>query len=594
MIKSVLSGKSDSAALVRQTFRTLLPIQILAAATPSLTSILNGILIGNYLPPEALVALGFVVPVNALLGSLSLIISSGARVFCGRFIGRGEIKKLDYAFTASVISLAVMGAVVTLIMLFISRPIAALLGAEGASAVATAEYLRGLAIGIIPMMMVPCLMVFLQMENESDYALISTVILAACSLVFGLINLKAFDGSIYGMGIASSVSQYVTCLFLAVHIMRSKTLMKLDIHGTDMGIIPGMVRIGFPAALANILYSLRNMLLNPIGMKIGGSGAVASLAILNSAAAPFDAVNVGFGAVVLMFASIIVGERDRELLKALFRVSMRLGIFIGLAKIAIIIPTAKYIVTMFGAEGELTAMSSRLFIIYSFTMPLNAVTLSFISMYQNLGRVRYINIIYVFSCMLIPVGTALGLGALIGVDGVWSCYALAEAVTVIILFAVPWIRNKRVSFDPLDLLMPGDAFEGGAKLSISLHTVDEAVNCSQRIEEFCLENGIDGRRSGLCGLCAEEMAVNIIEHGFTKTKRHDLGVELFLLLEDGCVNLRIVDNAPHFDPHEKLSYNDPDDPCKGVGIRLVAKIADEMEYRSTFGMNVLRIKLLEK
>lgn len=591
LLGSSHEARASSDALIRQAFRTLLPVQILSVATPTLTSILNGILIGNYLPPEALVALGFVVPVNALLGSLSLIISSGARVFCGRFIGRGEIKKLDYAFTASLTVIAVMGALLTLIMLFCAAPIASLLGADGVSAAATAEYLKGLAVGIIPMMMIPCLMVFLQMENESNYALLSTLVLAAGSLIFGIVNLNVFDASIYGMGLASSAAQYVTFLFLAVHIARSKTLMKLDIHGIGGKLIPGMIKVGFPAALANILYSLRNVILNSVALKIGGTQAVASLAILNSAASPFDAVNVGFGAVVLMFASIIVGERNRELLNALFKFSIKLGIILGVIKISIICASARYITMLFGAEGTLIDTSSRLFIMYSFSMPLNAIVLSFISTYQNLGKVRYINIIYIFSCMIVPVGSALGLGALIGTDGIWICYAIAEIFTITVLFAVPWIRSRRVSFDPGVLLMTDDEFGNGAKLSIPLRTLDEAVDCSRSINEFCLANGVDARRSRLCGLCAEEMSVNIIEHGFTKTKKHSLGVEVFLLIDGGTVNLRIMDNAPHFDPSEKLKYTDPDDPCKNIGIRMVAKLADEMEYRSTFGMNVLHIKL---
>lgn len=581
----------DSEALVRQVFKTLMPIQVLSAATPTLTSILTGILIGNYLPPEALVALGFVVPLNSLLGALSAIVSSGARILCGRYIGRGEIKKLDYAFAASMISLVALGVVLTLVMLFMPSSLASLLGAEGTAVAATAEYIRGLGIGIIPLLVVPCLMVFLQMEDDSVYALLATVVLAVCSLLFGIINLRLFDGSIFGMGIASSVSQFVTLIFLGVHIARSKTLMKFDMKGVSMKLVRRMVVIGFPAAFCMILYSLRNMALNTFALRFGGDTSVAALAILNSVAGPFDAVNVGFGAVVLMFGSVIVGERNNELLKALFKTSLKLGIIICGIKGIVFAALSKPFAILFGAEGALVGEATLLLALYATTMPLNAITQTFVATYQNLGKLRYINVLYIFSCIVFPLCCSMLLGPVFGSTGVWLCFGISEFLAVTVLFTVPWIKLRRISLDPQRLLMLEEKGSDAPKLSIPISTLSEAIGSSEAVVEFCKANGVDSRRCMLSGLCCEEMAVNVVTHGFKKSSKKDLAVEIFALIEDGGVTLRIMDNAVRFDPAEKLKYTDPDDPCKNIGIRMVSKIADDMEYRSTFGMNVLRIKL---
>ena len=39
-------------------------------------------------------------------------------------------------------------------------------------------------------------------------------------------------------------------------------------------------------------------------------------------------------------------------------------------------------------------------------------------------------------------------------------------------------------------------------------------------ETFCREHGIDQRRSNFAGLALEEMAGNVVEHGFTKDKKN--------------------------------------------------------------------------
>ena len=588
------SGLRDGSneALVRQIFKTLMPIQVLSAATPTLSSILNGLLIGNYLPPEALVALGFVVPLNALLGALPFIVSSGARILCGRFIGRGEIKKIDYAYTASMIWLCVVGALLTLITVFGSTQVALLFGAKGTATAATAEYIRGIGLGILPMLITPCLMVFLQMEDESGYAFVASLVLAAGGLVFGVANLRLFGATIYGMGIASSLSQFVTMLFLVIHIMRSDKLMGIDFSGVNFALIREITVIGFPSAFCMILYALRNATLNTVALKAGGDTAVAALAIYNSAAGPFDAVNVGFGAVVLMFGSVIVGERNNELLKAFFKSSIRIGVIICGLKGVVFCVCSRWLAVIFGAEGELVGMTVLLLSLYATTMPLNAVTQVFVSLYQNLGRLRYINILYIFNCYIFPVGIALLTSGVIGLTGIWMCFGVAEALTVTLMFVIPRLKNRHSKYDVGTLLMLGDEKADAPKLSIPIRTTDDAIGSSKAVMSFCESHGIEKRRSMLSALCCEEMAVNIVMHGFKKTKKKDLSVEIFVLIEDGIVHLRIMDNAVHFDPHDKLKLDYPDDPSKNIGIRMVAKIADEMEYRNTFGMNVLRIKLM--
>ena len=95
----------------------------------------------------------------------------------------------------------------------------------------------------------------------------------------------------------------------------------------------------------------------------------------------------------------------------------------------------------------------------------------------------------------------------------------------------------------------------------------------------------------LAGLCREEMAANIVEHGFKKGRKKDHSINIFACVENDEVLLRLRDNCEKFDPNTKLKMYTDDDPTKNVGIKMVSKIAKEMNYQTTFGMNVLTIKL---
>ena len=54
------------------------------------------------------------------------------------------------------------------------------------------------------------------------------------------------------------------------------------------------------------------------------------------------------------------------------------------------------------------------------------------------------------------------------------------------------------------------------RMDISLHTLDSVIRTSESVQKFCLKHGFDERRAYLAGLCMEEMAGNVLKHGFIK------------------------------------------------------------------------------
>ena len=88
----------------------------------------------------------------------------------------------------------------------------------------------------------------------------------------------------------------------------------------------------------------------------------------------------------------------------------------------------------------------------------------------------------------------------------------------------------------------------------------------------------------------EEMAGNIVEHGFNKdNKKHS--VDTRVVYKDGDVVLRLRDDCKPFDPEQRQKIADPGDPVKNIGIRMVFKISKKVEYQSLLGLNVLTIRI---
>ena len=118
----------------------------------------------------------------------------------------------------------------------------------------------------------------------------------------------------------------------------------------------------------------------------------------------------------------------------------------------------------------------------------------------------------------------------------------------------------------------------------------DVVLVSKWIQRFCLARGISERGALLAGLSMEEMAGNVVEHGFTKDRKPH-SVDLRVVPKEEEVLLRINDDCVPFDPHERLAMVSGDEPTKNIGLRIAFRAAKDVQYQNILGLNVLTIRI---
>ena len=571
-------------------FLKLLPIQIFVNLASSLSRFVNGLIIGNSLSPAAMIASGVVSPLFNIIGGISTIVSTGAGILCGNYMGKGDTRKVDQVFSASMILLGVSGILFTVICFFFANPLAVLLRAEQSVIPETVAYIRGVALGILPMLILPCLMTFLQMCNRSGVSLLATIVLAVLNAIFDLLVIRVWNGDIFGVGAATSLSQLLVAAGLIIFFLIRKDLVSFRKETPEKSMIVDILKYGSPASLAGILYSIRNIFLNSYASSVGGNDAVNALAILGSFGGFLDAFNIGVGNTLTMLASVFIGERDSGSLKRLMKITAIAGLTLCLFKFLIVYPFAGNISVLFGAHDSVIGLSKELLIFYAWCAPFNIFTLILIGVYQSLGRVRMCNMICPVNCIIVPLLCCIVLTKFFGIRAIWACYTISEIITLSVLCLTAVFRKKKLLINVDDLLNLPEEFDTANKYSISVRKLSEVVEVSRNIEAFCKDKGIDRRRAMLAGLCMEEMAGNVVEHGFEKDRKENT-IDIFACVENDEVSLRLRDNCVPFDPNSRVEMFNPEDPCKNIGIRMVSKIAKEMNYHVNFGMNILTIKL---
>jgi sigma-B regulation protein RsbU (phosphoserine phosphatase) len=122
--------------------------------------------------------------------------------------------------------------------------------------------------------------------------------------------------------------------------------------------------------------------------------------------------------------------------------------------------------------------------------------------------------------------------------------------------------------------------------------VSELDGLSQTLREFGQRHGLASKVIHDLNLAMEEILTNIISYGYTDNREHEVKVRLSAQL--GEVSVEIEDDGQPFNPLEapEPDITKPLEERKigGLGIHLVRKLMDSLEYKRQGERNLLTIK----
>ena len=123
--------------------------------------------------------------------------------------------------------------------------------------------------------------------------------------------------------------------------------------------------------------------------------------------------------------------------------------------------------------------------------------------------------------------------------------------------------------------------------------VQEVGRVIDALEEFGAENGIAPDQALRFGLALDELITNIISHGLAG--RSDCTIRLRIERDNGVLRAELQDDGLPFDPltaEIELPDGDIEDrKIGGLGVTLVRKIMDRLDYRREDGFNRLKMEM---
>ena len=580
--------------MIKKLIRQMLTAQILSALTVSLCLLIDSIVIGRFLGENAIAAYGLANPILLIIGAFGSALSAGVQVTCSKSLGKGSQEETNQGYSSAIAMAAAFSIPFTIIVFVLSRPISAALGANsGQLLYDTNAYLRGFIIGAPATMGALILVPFLQMAGQMGLLIASVGAMTVVDITLDILNVTVFNGGMFGMGLASSLSYYAALLIGGSYFLSKKCFFRFSFRQILKSKIKELVSNSIPAVFHMAASVVQVFVMNRILMGTGGSMAVAAFSVMSTIGNTSNCITTGIGGVSLTLTGIFYNEEDRTSLKTLLQELARASVMLGAIVGILLLIFAPYAVELFigdaGRSKDMAVLGLRIYAPSLIPYGLNSMLKN---AYQGSGRVRYIEVISIIEIMVLPIAAALILTIPFGTTGAWF-YALCGESLMLVLICL-FVRRKTGGpawKDLTALILPDDfSVPPDEMIEMDVKTLDDVVVASKKAHDFCTAKCADVRTNHRIAVCIEEMASNVVSHGFTKDdKDHQLSIRL--IHKNNHWTLRFRDDCTAFDPVRYVPHSESKAEC--MGIRLVMGLADDIRYTYSMSMNNLMIVLKE-
>lgn len=581
--------------LIEDIFRRNFTVMLVAMLTGMICVVVDSVLTGQFLGKDAVAAVGLITPATSVLMGIISLFSTGIGQLCTRSMGKADIDQVNRIFSTLVCCTAALSAITGVVLFAFAPGIAHMLGsaADAAVIVPAGDYLRGYALNLVPLGIAINLNALMTLDNDRKRSVLYAVTVFLADVVLDLANVLFFHLGMLGMALATSLSSVIGLIVLLLHFRKEGHLLRFSAKNLDFGCLGEATAIGMGHTINQLSATFRSFFLNNILLAIGGSVALAAFSVAGSAFVLLISVFSSILSVTGSVMNLSYGEEDLNALKRTLGVSIRTGFRIGAVFDILFFAFAVPISRLFlrSSDVEVLAQAARFVRCYAVQNLLVLLSYSLGGSFMGLRRVRLNYLLCVLRDGVYPVACAAAMGFLFGLWGVEAGIVISGVLTLATCFLIPWFYNRKfpASVDGFLLLPEHLCEKPEEQFEASIHTAEEVASTSQRIQQFCTEQGVDSKTAMFVSLFVEEMAGNAVQHGF-QGKKGRL-VELRLIMREDKRLIRLRDNGAPFDPVKWLEMNKPESPEESLGIRMVIGLAKSVDYLPAMGLNQILVKL---
>lgn len=294
----------------RELLKFFFPI-MLGTLFQQLYNTVDTVVVGQFVSSAAVAAVGgSSAQILSLILGFFVGVSSGATVIVSQYFGCRDEKGVSDAVHTGLMLAILGGAIMTVLGLVCAPTLLNWMDTPADTLEDSAMYLRIVFLSMIPSMLYNVGSSILRAVGDSKSPLIFLIVCCLLNVVLDLLFVIVFNMGVAGVAIATSIAQLASGLMVCWSLMRSKECYRLELKKLRIQrrVMRDTIRIGLPAGLQSMMYTLSNMIITTAINGFGTSVAAAWVVLGKLDGLNWMIVNA-FGVAVMTFAGQNFGAR---------------------------------------------------------------------------------------------------------------------------------------------------------------------------------------------------------------------------------------------------------------------------------------------
>jgi putative MATE family efflux protein len=242
-----------------------------------LYTIINSIVVGNFVGKEALAAVGASFPLLFTLISLVIGFAIGATIMIAQFYGAKDHENVSRTIDTLFIFMFFASIVVTIAGIALSKPIFVLIQLPGEILPLAVSYFRIYMLGSLFFFGFNSISAILRGMGDSRTPLYFLIIATVLNIALDLLFVLGFKWGVEGVAWATVIAQAVSFALAVIYLNRHHPVMRLTWHkmAFDRAILNKSLRIGFPVGFQQAFVALSMLAMYWLVNRFGTDAAAA-------------------------------------------------------------------------------------------------------------------------------------------------------------------------------------------------------------------------------------------------------------------------------------------------------------------------------
>lgn len=442
------------------------PKAVATMAVPSMLGMLINIVynladtffVGQTGDSNQVAAVSVSMPLFLLFLAIGNLFGVGGCAFVSRSLGEGKKDRVKVISSFCIYTGIGVGIVVGALFLLFRQPVLYMVGASDNTIDFAVDYLKWCALGSPFVVTAICVGNLVRGEGAAKTSMFGMVLGQIVNIILDPIFILGSGDKLFGMklpfglglgvsgaAIATVLGNVCSVIFFLIYFLQGKSILSITPkrYSFKNGIAKGVINVGLPAALNNLLMSISNIIINAVLISYGDN-AVAAMGIAMKANMLVVMLQIGLAQGVQPLIGYCYGARNFKRMKKCLRFSIVCNVIIGSAMTVFYLVFRQNVIGIFIDNDEVIALGVKMLTALMSPGPVIGIMFVLNFSFQGMGKGAQSLLLSLGRQGLFYVPLLFILNRIIGLNGIIWAQAIADFACVFMSAAMYAYVNQQI------------------------------------------------------------------------------------------------------------------------------------------------------